>query len=85
MCVGETYALTCEPVDIRSLDILGSVASKVAIAEVVGKDDDDVGAVGVDSILHLLGSVGCLCSERCEKRDCQIAFLHCSSMFILVY
>ena len=42
MCVGETYALTCEPVDIRSLDVLCPVASKVAIAEVVGKDDDDV-------------------------------------------
>ena len=85
MCVGETYALTCEPVDIRSLDVLGSVASEVAIAEVVGKNYDYIRAIGVDSSLHLLGSIGCLCSERCEKRDCQIAFLHCSSMFILVY
>ena len=85
MCVGETYALTCEPVDIRSLDVLCPVASKVAIAEVVGKDDDDVRTIRVGCCLHLLGSVGCLCSERCEKRDCQIAFLHCSSMFILVY
>ena len=47
MPVGETHALRRKPVDVRrgNFAALRVVALDVAVAEVVGEDDEDVGLV----------------------------------------
>ena len=42
---GEAQALRGQPVHVRGLDPRGAVAAEVAVAEVVGQDEDDVGLV----------------------------------------
>ena len=39
---GEARALSGEAIDVRRLDILGSVAAEVAVAEVIGEDENNV-------------------------------------------
>ena len=41
--VGEAHALAGEAVDVRSEDLFLAVAAKVAPAEIIGEDEDDVG------------------------------------------
>ena len=43
IAVGKPHSLHRQPVDIRGLDLGCAVAAEVAIADVVAKDDDDVG------------------------------------------
>ena len=43
---GEAHAFCGEAVDVGRLDLLLAVAAKVAVAEVVGHDEDDVGLGG---------------------------------------
>lgn len=41
--IGEAPALAGKPVDVRRLHVRRAVADEVAIAEVIGKDEDNVG------------------------------------------
>ena len=41
--VGETHSLADEPVDVRRAEVGAAVAREVAVAHVVGHDEDDVG------------------------------------------
>ena len=49
MSVGEAHALRREPVDVRrgNFPALRVVALDIAVTEVVGEDDEDVGLGGV--------------------------------------
>ena len=42
MRVGEAAALAREPVEVRRLRVLRAVAAEVAVADVVGEDEDDI-------------------------------------------
>ncbi len=42
MCVGETDAFARQPIDVRRLDARGAVGGDIAVAEIVGVDQDDV-------------------------------------------
>ena len=43
MRVGEMQAFAREPVQVWRLDVLGTVATDVTVADIVGHDDDYVG------------------------------------------
>ena len=59
VAVGEPQAFLREPVDVRRLDRGRAVAAEVAVAEVVGVDQDDVRRRGL----------GGPCSERRQTGD----------------
>src|SRR6185369_13626518 len=42
--IGETHSLRGEPVEMRSPVIVGPVAAKIAITQIVGENEDGVGA-----------------------------------------
>jgi len=44
MGVEETYAVLCQAVHIGSLDVLGAIAAKVAVSQVVGNYENYIGA-----------------------------------------
>jgi hypothetical protein len=46
--VFETHAITGEGVEVRRLDFRGAITSGIAPADIIGEDDDDVGAGGGD-------------------------------------
>jgi hypothetical protein len=39
----EAHAFFCQPVDVWSLEMLLSVATQIAVPEVIGDDIDDIG------------------------------------------
>ena len=43
MCIREPPAVACEAVDVRRLHLCRFVAAHVAVTEVIGKDEDNVG------------------------------------------
>src|SRR3954468_21086421 len=43
MCVGGAQPIVCEPIDIRSSECCGSIRGHVAITEIVGHDEHNVG------------------------------------------
>ena len=45
VAIGETHSVLCDTVDVRRRDVLAAVHANVGIAEVVGEEEDDVGAV----------------------------------------
>ncbi len=45
MSIGEAPPFACQPVDVRCLDLRGTVAADVSVADVVGQDDDDVWSI----------------------------------------
>ena len=40
---GEPRPLSREPVDVRRLDVLRAVSTQIAVAKIIGHDEDDVG------------------------------------------
>src|SRR5713226_3617312 len=42
VCAGEAYPLRCQPVEVRRPVIGAPIATEVAIAEIVGKDEQHV-------------------------------------------
>ena len=42
MSIGEPHALPRQPVNVRRLDLGGTITTDIPVAEVVGHDDDDV-------------------------------------------
>ena len=65
MRVGEAYALSGEPVHVRGLNVFGAIASQVAIAKVIGKDDYHVRLFRVAAYFYFLGTVS-LNGKRCQ-------------------
>jgi hypothetical protein len=62
MRIGETHPLRCNAIDIRCghLGVIGVVAVDVAEAQVIGEDDDDIGAI-------LSGPIGGLARHAGEE------------------
>jgi hypothetical protein len=47
--IGETHAFARELIDVRRRDFrAGMVARDIAVAEVIGKDEEDVGSIRLD-------------------------------------
>ena len=49
MGIGEAESFAGEAVDVRRADFGGAVAADVAVAQIVGVNQDDVGTIGPDS------------------------------------
>ena len=41
--IGESHAVGGQAIEIRRFDLLLAVAAEVAVAEVIGQDEDDIG------------------------------------------
>ena len=46
VAIGEAHAVLRDAVDVRRRDALATVHPNVGVAEVVGEEEEDVGAVG---------------------------------------
>src|SRR6185369_7043738 len=70
--VGEANAVCGECIDVWRVDVRGSVAADVAISEIIGEDDDDVG-LGAGWGRGCLGEQGAKlesgagCGKLCEE------------------
>ena len=69
MRVGETDAFARQPIDVRRLDARGAVGGDVAVAEVVGVDQDDVRpGLGCRHRGRERRQRGCGKDSRCHRR-----------------
>ena len=73
--IGETDSLLRQLIYVRSLYVLGTITSQVTVAEVIGKDDDDVRLLLI-ACLRLLGSHRSRASQRRQQGDGDISLVH---------
>ena len=82
IALGETGAGGGEPVDVRGAYMLTAVAREIAVAHVVGKDEDDVGAVGrgLDLVTAGLGSLWS--DDACGEQGRKKGMIHHWELFV---
>ena len=73
--IGETDSLLRQLIHIRCLYVPGTIASQVAITQVIGKDDDDVRLLLI-ACLRLPGSHRSRASQRRQQGDGDISLVH---------
>lgn len=67
--LGKSDPLFGQPIDVWRLDFLLSIAAKLAIAEVVSKDENNIW-LGLYCLLSMLFRVGKFCGEG-DRNNCK--------------
>ena len=75
MGIGEANTLLRQLIHIRCLYVLGTITSQVAVAEVIGEDDDDVRFLLIIGF-RLLGTHGRRANQGRHQGDSHISFVH---------
>ena len=73
--IGEANTLLGQFIYVRSLYVLGTITSQVAVAEVISEDDDDVRFLLIVGF-RLLCTHGCRANQGRHQGDSHISFVH---------